>query len=68
MSLNVNTSWAGPNNVSVMAPVANYSALAANQAGRVYGIVSGSSGPGIMEWALDDSGIYTKVGSVATPF
>ena len=60
------SSWSNPSNPSTLATVANYSALTANQAGRVYGIVESNTGPGIVEWALDDSGSYTRIGNVNT--
>ena len=63
-----NTGWMNPTNPTTFAAIVGYSALAANQAGRVYGIVEGNAGPEIVEWAFDDSGAYTEVGNVATNF
>lgn len=60
----IENSWSGPDNPSTLATVANYSALAANQAGRIYGIVEDNLGPRIVEWAFDNRGGYTRIGNV----
>lgn len=59
--------WSNPNNSSALAPIANYSAIAANLAGNIYGVVESNVGPEIVEWAFDDSGAYTRIGSVTNP-
>lgn len=56
---NLMTGWSNPNNSSALAPIANL-------AGRVYGVVESNAGPGIVEWAYDDSGAYTRIGNVTT--
>ncbi len=58
--------WQNPNSPYTLGAIASSSALAANQAGRVYGIVAGNPGPEIVEWAYDDSGTYTKTGTATT--
>jgi hypothetical protein len=58
--------WGSPFQPSVFENFTGYSAIAANQAGRIYGIVQGDEGPVIMEWAFEGNGTYSVVGNVPT--
>ncbi|KAL1616261.1 hypothetical protein SLS54_008554 [Diplodia seriata] len=61
--------WTSARDVAGFEDILDGSPLAANQAGRVYGLVAGADGvPQIAEWAWSaDNASYTRMGNVSIP-